>query len=200
MRRRASSSTSELAALSRRGGGELRTSRRALIRYAATWLLAGLLAAFAVVALLRGSTDLTPRRPVDPIAAVVASGCVLETPRGRSADVSRPPVSGPPARPLADGVYRSPQPRDRLVGTLRRGVVVIQYQGGLGGRRLTALERAFARSAPRRVVVPDGTGMTFTVAATAWGRVLGCSRLDGRVVRALRAFATRYGGRGPEAR
>jgi hypothetical protein len=178
---------------------ELRTNRRALLRYAVGWLLAGLVAAVLVVLLLRGSTDLTPRRNLDPIAAVVASGCVLEAPRGRSADVSRPPVIGPPAPALAEGVYASPQPRPRLVGALRRGVVVIQYERTLPQRQVTAIERAFARTAPRRVVTPDGSGMAFTVAATAWGRLLGCSKLDGRVIRALRTFAERYGGRGPQA-
>jgi hypothetical protein len=176
-----------------------RTSRRALLRYAATWLLAGLAAALVVLLVIRGSADLTPRRGADPIAAVVASGCVLEAPRGRPAELSRPPVAGPPARPLADGVYRSAWSRERLVGTLRRGVVVIQYQRTLSGREVAAIERAFRATAPRRVVVPDGSRMTFAVAATAWGRVLGCSKLDGRVIRALRTFAFRYGGRGPEA-
>ena len=176
-----------------------RTNRRALLRYALGWLLAGLAAALVVLLLIRGSSDLTPRRNADPIAAVVASGCVLESPRGRSADVSRPPVAGPPARPLADGVYRSPPSRERLVGALRRGVVVIQYERGMSVREVAAVERAFSATAPRRVVVPDGSGMTFRVAATAWGRVLGCSKLDGRVIRALKTFAFRYGGRGPRA-
>jgi hypothetical protein len=176
----------------------LRTNRRALVRYATAWLVAGLVAAMLVVVLLRGSTDLAPRRAADPIAAVVASGCVLEVPRGRSAELSRPPVGGPHSPALAEGVYRSSQPRRQLAGALRRGVVVIQYERSLPTREVATLERAFAGSAPRRVVVPDGSGMAFTVAATAWGRVLGCSKLDARVVRALRTFAARYGGRGPQ--
>jgi hypothetical protein len=180
--------------------GGLQTSRRALLRYAAVWVLAGLAAALVVLLLLRGSADLTPRREADPIATVVASGCVLETPRGRAAELSRPPVAGPRARPLADGVYRTPRPRERIVGSLRRGVVVIQYERTLPATQVAAIERAFRAPAPRRVVVPDGSGMNFSVAATAWGHVLGCSKLDGRVIRALRTFAFRYGGRGPQGR
>src|SRR5687768_9874145 len=99
-----------LDSMRRPTGGPLRTSRRALVRYASGWLLAGLLAALLVVLLLRGSADLAKRRATDPISAVVASGCVLEAPRGRSADVSRPPVTGPRGRALAEGVYRSPRP------------------------------------------------------------------------------------------
>ena len=41
--------------------------------------------------------------------------------------------------------------------------------------------------------------MTFKVAATAWGRVIGCSKLDQRVADALRRFAQRYAGRGPDS-
>jgi hypothetical protein len=170
------------------------------MRYAAMWVLTGLAAAMLVVVLLRGTRADSPRRSAaDPLSAVVASGCVLENPRGKAADVSRPPVSGPPARPLADGVYVAPQHRERLIGALRRGVVVIQYERRLPADQLALLRRAFAGSQPRRVLAPDATGMTFTVAATAWGRLLGCSKLDRRVIRGLRSFAERYGGRGPNA-
>ena len=179
---------------------ELRTSRQALVRYAAAWLLAGLVAALLVVLVLR-QADGGPRsiRAADPLELVTASGCVLEDPHGRSADLSRPPAGGPAARPLADGLYSDPQPRARLVGALRRGVVVIQYERRLPAAEVAQLQRAFRSSAPRRIVAPDGSGMTFKVAATAWGRLIGCSKLDGRVVDALRRFAQRYAGRGPES-
>ncbi len=140
-----------------------------------------------------------PRRTADPLAQVTASGCVLEDPRGRRADLSRPPVGGPAARPVADGLYSAPQPRERLIGALRRGVVVIQYERRLGAAEVALLRRAFSAPAPRRIVAPDGTGMTFKVAATAWGRLIGCSKLDARVVQALRRFAERYDGRGPDS-
>jgi hypothetical protein len=179
---------------------DLRTSRQALVRYAAAWVLAGVLAAALVVLALRSvEGERQPRRVVDPLAAVVESGCVLEDPRGKSADVSRPPVSGPPSRPLAEGVYSRPQPRARLVGALRRGVVIIQYDRRLPARDVALLHRAFATSGPRRALVPDTSGMTFTVAATAWGRLLGCSLLDGEVIEGLKRFADRYDGGGPDA-
>ncbi len=184
-----------------RDGRDLRTSRQALIRYTAAWVLAGVLAAALVVLVLRSlEVERSPRRAVDPLAAVVESGCVIEDPRGKSADVSRPPVFGPPSRPLAGGVYSRPQPRERLVGALRRGVVVIQYDRRLPARDVALLQRTFARSGPRRALVPDATGMAFTVAATAWGRLLGCSRLDGEVVQGLKRFADRYDGSGPDVR
>lgn len=180
---------------------DLRTNRHALLRYAAFWIVAGLIAAVVVVVGLRQAEGDPPaRRAADPLAQVVASGCVLEDPRGRSADVSRPPVGGPPSRPLADGFYDEPQPRQRLIGALRRGVVVVQYERRLPAEQVQILEEAFASTSPRRVVLPDASGMTFKVAATAWGRVIGCSKLDRRVADALRRFAQRYAGKGPDAR
>jgi hypothetical protein len=177
-----------------------RTNRHALLRYAAFWITAGLVAAAVMVAGLRQADDDPPaRRAADPLAEVVASGCVLEDPRGRSADVSRPPVEGPPSRPLADGFYADPQPRQRIIGALRRGVVIVQYERRLPSAQVQLLHDAFASPSPRRVVLPDATGMTFKVAATAWGRVIGCSKLDRRVADALRRFAQRYAGRGPDS-
>jgi hypothetical protein len=100
---------------------------------------------------------------------------------------------------VAVGLYSSPRQRDGLVGALRRGVVVIQYEHGLPAAQLELLRRAFAPARPRRVVTPDGSGMPFKVAATAWGRLMGCSKVDARVVAALTRFAQRYAGRGPES-
>jgi hypothetical protein len=178
---------------------DLRTNRPALIRYAAAWLVAGVAAALLVIAVLDyADDDPAQRRAGDPIGKVTASGCVLEALRGRAADVSRPPVTGPPARPVAEGIYRAPQPRERLVGALRRGVVVIQYERRLSAAEVGRLRAAFTTPAPRRILAPDGTGMAFKVAATAWGRLIGCSRVDAGVIQALRQFAQRYGGRGPD--
>ena len=89
-------------------------------------------------------------------------------------------------------------PPQRLVGALRRGVVVIQYEHGLSAADVERLQGAFSAPVPRRIVAPDGTGMTFKVAGTAWGRVIGCSKLDSGVIEALRRFAQRYDGRGPD--
>ena len=171
---------------------DLRTSRRALTRYVAAWLLAGVVAALLVVLGVRQLDDNSAaRRAVDPLDEVTASGCVLENPRGRPAGLSRPPAGGPPARASADGLYSAPQPRTRLV--------VVQYERRLPADQVAALRRAFSSPAPRRIVAPDSTGMAFKVAATAWGRLIGCSKFDARVVQALRRFAERYGGRGPDS-
>jgi hypothetical protein len=179
---------------------DLRTNRRALVRYAATWLVAGVAVALLVVGVLRQTDGQPgPRRAVDALAHVTASGCVLEDPRGRPADVSRPPVAGPPGRPVGDGLYSRPIARRRLIGALRRGVVVIQYEQRLAATDVGRLHTAFADPLPRRIVAPDGTGMTFKVAGTAWGRVIGCSKLDAGVIDALQRIAERYAGHGPDS-
>jgi hypothetical protein len=181
------------------GRRDLRTNGRALLRYAAVWLVAGLAAAVVVVGALRLADDESrTHRAVDPLARVTAAGCVLEDPRGRPAGLSRPPVGGPPAPAAADGLYSAPRPRRRLVGALRRGVVVIQYERQLPAREIGLLRDAFAAPEPRRILAPDGTKMTFKVAGTAWGRLIGCSKVDAGVVGALRRFAQRYAGRGPD--
>jgi hypothetical protein len=182
------------------GRRDFRTNRPALLRYAIFWLAGGMLAALLILAAVRGtSSDPKPRPAPDALRQVVASGCVLQDPRGRSADLSRPPVGGPPSRPVADGIYDDPQPKRRLIGSLRRGVVVIQYDRRLPADQVKRLEEAFIATSPRRVVAPDASGMAFSVAGTAWGRLIGCSKVDDRVVEALRRFAARYAGQGPDA-
>lgn len=177
----------------------LRTHRGALLRYATAWAAVGVAAAALALLVIRGTHNPAPAERLDPIAAAVASGCVLEKPRGRQARVSRPPVSGPRGRASADGIYETPQPKRRLVAALRGGVIVIQYQPRLTADAVALLRGVFAHPQPRRILTPDASAMPFAVAATAWGRLLGCSKVDAKVLRALREFADRYGGTGPDS-
>jgi hypothetical protein len=182
-----------------RAGDGPRTSRGALVRYALAWVTTGGVVAALALAVV-GQLGRDPvRGRSDPIASVTGDGCVLAQPRGLQERVSRPPVSGPPAPPAADGIHRTALPRRNLIGSLRRGAVVVQYQPSLDQPAVEALRAAFTAERPRRVLVPDATGMPFAVASTAWGRVLGCSKVDADVVRALRAFAARYAGGGPDS-
>jgi hypothetical protein len=174
-----------------------RTSPGALVRYAVLWVAMGTVGLLVVVAALRGGGADSGQR-ADPIATVVASGCVLEQPRGRQARVARPPVSGARSAAAGEGIYDAPRAKRELVGALRRGVVVIQYEPRLAEDGVATLRDAFGTADPPRILAPDASGMPFKVAATAWRRVLGCSKLDATVVRALRAFAQRYHGQGPD--
>jgi hypothetical protein len=175
------------------------TSRTALIRYVLIWAVIGTAAVVAGLSLIRATAEPSRRPGADPIATVVASGCVLTRPEGRQRRHTRPPVTGPPSAPASAGSHASAPSRAQLVGALRRGLVVVQYQPGVPAPVSRALGALLARVHVPLVLTPDRSGMPFAVAATAWDRLLGCSRVDARVVDALRTFATRYSGSGPDA-
>jgi hypothetical protein len=183
------------------GGGQP-GSLLATGRYALAWI--------AAVALAVGATrllsDAEPRPVpvVDPVAhAAQQGGCVLRTDAGgatsRDLDVAQPPTFGPPAAPAATGVYTRPPRTEAVVGSLRRGTVVLQYRAGTPGTTVEELRRLVARAPFESIVTPDRTGMRYAVAATAWGRLLGCPRASRRAMAAVDAFALRYRGRGPDA-
>ncbi len=179
-----------------------RTSTLAIGRYALAWVAA----VGVAVALARILSD-TPRtaRGADPVTmAAQQAGCVLRTDAGgataRDLDVMQPPTFGPPAQPAATGVYTRAPRTAAVVGSLRRGTVVLQYRAGTPRRTVHDLRRLVALAPFASIVTPDGTGMRYAVAATAWGRLLGCPRVNRSTLGAVRAFATRYKGRGPDAR
>jgi hypothetical protein len=87
-----------------------------------------------------------------------------------------------------------------VVGSLRRGVEVLQYRSGAPRRTVEELRRLVAVARFESIVTPDRTGMRYDVAATAWGRLLACPRAGPHTITAVRAFALRYRGRGPDAR
>ena len=169
----------------------------------AVWLLASAVIVTVVAALLddRSSRVEDPER-ARLVGAAERAGCVLRTDAGGAPatmiDVSKPPTFGPARRPAADGVYTARLPAERIVGALRRGTVVVQYRGSLDGRAQAAVQ--LAAGLPGVIVAPDGTGMPYRVAATAWRRVLGCPSLNTHALIALREFRDRYRGvLGPEA-
>jgi Protein of unknown function (DUF3105) len=167
-----------------------------LAAYVAGWLaISGVAAALGLLAVRTISPDTTPPRRTGPFAAV-RDRCVLT----RDAGAQRPPVTGPPSAGARPGVYRSSPPPQDLVGALRRGVVVVQYRPGLTAQAVVTLRTAFDLALQPTIVTPDATSMPYAVAGTAWGRLLGCRRFDGAVLAALRRFARRYGGQGPDSR
>ena len=112
----------------------------------------------------------------------------------------QPPTFGPRAVPAAAGVYTRAPRTAAVVGSLRRGTVVLQYRAGLSRPSVLALRRLFAPAPFALIVTPDRTGMRYALAATAWGRLLGCPRMSHSALVAVHAFAMRYRGRGPDAR
>ena len=174
----------------------LHTNLRALAAYIAGWIAtAGVAAVLGLLAVRTISPDTSPLRRHDPIAAV-RDRCVV---RATTAP-QRPPVAGRRSAPAGTGVYSASPSVRRLVGALRRGVVIVQYRPGLSGTDVERLRRTFGSTAGLRIVTPDATAMPYVVAGTAWGRLIGCRRLDASVISALSRFATRYQGLGPDAR
>ncbi len=153
-------------------------------------MVAGIAAALGLLAVRAISPDAQPFRRTDPIAAA-GDRCVMRVAAGRL----RPPVSGGQAIPAASGVYSTSPPVASLVGALRRGAVVVQYQSRLASSQVEVLRRAFATG----IVTPDASSMPYLVAGTAWRRLIGCRMLDARVLAALKRFEVRYSGHGPDA-
>lgn len=173
----------------------------AIARYALVCVAIGAAVAGLVVALLsdpgsEADRTLPPVRETQLVKAVEAGGCVLR--RSSPGEQLRPPVDGPRARPAAPRFYDDAPPVEQLTAALRRGVIVIFYRGGLEGERLELL-RALQTLVPRgTIVVPDTSGMRYSVAAAAYRRLLGCERFSNAAIDAIRLFRGRYVGIGPD--
>ena len=170
-------------------------------RYTLAWVAAAAVA----VGLTRLIADEPARTATaDPVTlAAQRAGCVLRTDAGGatagSLDVMQPPTFGPPAVPAAAGVYTRAPRTEAVVGSLRRGTVVLQYRADTRRGTVMRLRRVVVLAPFAAIVTPDRTGMRYAVAATAWGRLLGCPRAGPKALMAVQAFALRYRGRGPDA-
>jgi hypothetical protein len=118
------------------------------------------------------------------------------TPESYKASV---PVSGPHVEPphqQADGAYLlMPQPID-FVAALDHGRVEIQYSPGLEESAQLQLKGLFDTMYGGTLLFPNEE-MRFTVAATAWNTMLGCTIWQGnKTIEAVRAFAAAKWGKG----
>jgi hypothetical protein len=178
-------------------------SRLAVAVYAAAWLAAAaVIAVFAVVLLdsLGGDDEVTlpPLRETKLADAARDAGCEL-----RHADAGErlnPPVDGAAAAvPAAAGFYEHPVSTPSLIAALRRGVVVIQVAPNLDDED-AGLVRTIQETVPEgTIVAPNASGMSYTVAITAYRRLLGCRALNERTLDAVRLFRGRFVGRGPDS-
>ena len=176
-----------------------RTGRRALLRYATGWVLAGALVVGLAVAALDAPGDeevsLPPVREVELTPAARTAGCDL-APAGRDAPglVVAGPAGGAPAAP---GAYREPPPVDAQIAALRRGTIVVHHDPELPGEQVERLD-TLRRAVPRGTILIANPTMSYAVAVTAWRRLLGCPRFDSRSIDAMRLFRGRFIGRGPD--
>ncbi len=196
--------------------------RKRLLGYGLGAVLAAAVIAGIVVLALSGggddgaqaqSTDfppggpLPPPRILDPVAAAKAAGCTLKSgkPEGQQHVPgpvryrSNPPHSGDHRQtPTEDGAYAEAPPTEELVHSLEHGRILIQHRPGVPDKVRGDLKALFDEDPYHVLLVPNMTRMPFEVAATAWGRVLGCPAMNPRVFDAIRAFRERYRDRGPE--
>jgi Protein of unknown function (DUF3105) len=142
-------------------------------------------------------------------AAARAAGCIVRHPpiEGRTHlrptdDTPKygtdPPTSGNhDALPAQDGVYATaPKPRN-YVHTLEHGRVEIHYKPSIPPSRLRQLGGLYNEDPYLMVLLPNDT-MPYTVAAAAWGHLIGCRKLTDKTFDALRAFRDRYRDQAPE--
>lgn len=171
-----------------------RLGLRALLAYGAVWAALSAAVAFAVVAAVEGeeSVTLPPVQAIELTAAARAAGCAYSVGDRLHAHV---PVSGAWGRPAGPGVYESPPGREALVGALRDGIIVVHYRPDLPGPDYDALE-VIRRAVPAGTILTPNPEMESAVVATAWRRLLSCSRVSDRTIDALRLFRGRHVGQG----
>jgi hypothetical protein len=156
-------------------------------------------------------------------AAVKAAGCVMSiadpavagsqqnrthvAPGTQVQYVTNPPSYGPHyPSPASDGVYAPGHVPavGYIVHAMEHGRVEFQYKPGLPQKDVEQLNALFnereGQWSPGQLLLlfPNQTGMPYQVAATAWGRVLGCKTFSPQVFDALRDFRLAYTNQGPE--
>ena len=158
-----------------------------------------------------GAATPPPQQDTDFFAVVREAGCVLRNPviEGRThvpsdKDVkykTNPPTSGNhDPLPAEDGVYSratTAKTMKHFVHTLEHGRIEIQYDPALEKRRIDQLGGLF-NDDPYHMVLMPNRSMSYAVAVTAWGHLLGCKKVNDKTFDAIRAFRDRYRDQGPE--
>jgi Protein of unknown function (DUF3105) len=161
-----------------------------------------------------GGASLPKQQIGDVNAAAKAAGCTLQHPpiEGRThstkhfteADYkTNPPTSGNHyPQWYQDGVYG---PGDTpnlgmLVHTLEHGRIDVQYKPGTPKQTVAQLEALLAEQSGgyHMLLFQNTTNMRYQVAATAWGQLLGCPKMNPKVFDALRTFRDAYIDKAPE--
>jgi hypothetical protein len=147
-------------------------------------------------------------------AAAKAAGCTLQNPPDQGvaheqrefseADYnSNPPTSGTHFPTwYQDGVYAPGTTPElgRLVHALEHGRIEVQYKPGTPAETVGRLEQLVDQldHGYHILLFENATAMPYAVAATAWGHLLGCPKMNDKVFDALRAFRKNYVDKGPE--
>ncbi len=150
--------------------------------------------------------------------AAAAAGCRLSSEKSKSrnhevdpntklAYRTNPPTDGKHYQePKPDGIYDKAPPDSALVHNLEHGRVIIWVKPSLSETDRKDI-RALVDEDSYQIVLVPRANMPFQVAASAWGRdpaplgtgfLMGCSRYDGKIFDALRAFRDEHRSNGPE--
>jgi hypothetical protein len=157
---------------------------------------------------------LPAQRTTSLTAAAKAAGCVVrnypiegathETKNFKPSDYkTNPPTSGnhnPDWYP--DGIYNpGTTPRlGMLVHPLEHGRIEVQYKPGTPAHTEQQLEALLNQQDQgyHMLLFQNTTSMPYAVAATAWGHMLGCPKMNDQVFDALRTFRAAWIDKGPE--
>jgi hypothetical protein len=158
-----------------------------------------------------GGIDPPPQQVTELDQAAKDAGCILKNPviEGRThippdqkvTYKTNPPTSGnhDPV-PADDGVYSRPMTAletRHFVHTLEHGRIELQYDPTLPKHQLDQLGGLFNEDPYHMVLLPNRK-MPYQIAATAWGHLIGCEKVNDKTFDALRAFRDRYRDQGPE--
>jgi hypothetical protein len=204
-----------------RAAAEAAGRRRRMGYVAAGVLVAAVVVAVAVIAAAGGGgggggsasaaswpSGSVPGQKINDLnAAVKAAGCVYKTPKNEGHDhttnpvkyKSQPPTSGPhnPV-PAHDEAYLKSPGNEHLVHALEHGRVIYWFKPNAPASVTGDLKALYDEDNKLVVLAPDTAPMPYEVAASAWGRSVGCPTYNDKVPDAFRAFRDAYRLKGPE--
>jgi hypothetical protein len=157
------------------------------------------------------SGSIAKQKISDLDTAVKAAGCTFKSlkieGRGHTASPSvrvtyksQPPTSGRHwAVPSHDAAYlKTPYPYEGLVHALEHGRVIYWFKPNAPASVRGALKKLYDEDNKLVVLVPNTRPMPYQVAASAWGKLVGCPTYNSKVPDAFRAFRDAYRLKGPE--
>jgi hypothetical protein len=189
-----------------------RRQRQARVRKITTYAVVGVVVIAAVVGVLLAQKS--SKKDVSAFTTLAhEAGCQdvlspkLQTaghvPRPQTVQYdSKPPTSGlhwsDAGSPAPTGVHTTQIEDEAQVHNLEHSHVIIHYNG-VSSDLQTKLEDLVSIDA-RRIIVEPYTTMTYKVAFTAWGHLVGCSTPNDKVIDAAKAFIALYKAKaGPES-
>jgi len=149
-----------------------------------------------------------PRQKISDLnAAVKAAGCTFKSPKNEGAGhttkpqtyKSQPPTSGShnPV-PAHDAAFLTSPGNEHLVHALEHGRVIYWFKSTTPASVRGALKKLYDEDNKLVVLAPDTAPMPYAVAASSWGKFVGCPSYNNKVPDAFRAFRDAYRLKGPE--